>query len=327
MTDPLVGIDDVTAKRTRTVFNFCSGGRSAVFHSIGCLYATYLADKSVPSCPECTVEKCVCKRQLTECKTNLLRDDFSMFSTSGGSFVTVMFHILYTNDIPLTDDTWRYFVFEFLDWFNVRNLLQIYPMLVSATIYNVLSRNLAGNINSVDANVVYDGAIKIIKSAFDRVFTSYETNVIGEKKQWKKPVFGESSQFIYNYHRLDGNVQNAGETDDFEFLNDSSYDLYQAIYCVIRSSVVFTAHKDNFDPSPPYENSFNMDSGSFGSLWNDQFSKYDFEKLETIIVNTIRKEASIQTKDLKLKQANLSIKGHPSFQANITFAPVHVGTR
>ena len=128
-TEPIVGIDDMTAKRTRTIFNFCSGGRSAVFHSMGCLYATYLADKSVPTCEECTAEKCVCKRRLTKCKTNLLRDDFSMFSTSGGSFVTLMFHILHTNEIPLTDDTWRYFAFEFLS--NLLKLLWMFVLLMS----------------------------------------------------------------------------------------------------------------------------------------------------------------------------------------------------
>jgi len=287
-TDPIVGIDDATAQRTRTVFNFCSGGRSAVFHSIGCLYGAYLADKTVLSCPECTVDRCVCKRRLTECKTNRLRDDFSMFSTSGGSFVTLLFHILYANEIPLTDDTWRYFIFEFLNKFNVLLLLQIYPMMIATTAYNVCSRNITGNIDSVDANVVYDTAMGIIRDMMNHAFDSYETNVLdGKKRVWKKPIFGESSQFIYNYHRLDRDIQKAGETDDFDFLNDPSYDLYQATYCVLRSSIVFTAHKDNFDPAPPHTNTANMDSGAFGALWNDQFEKYDFTKLETIVVNTM----------------------------------------
>jgi len=287
-TDPIVGIDDATAQRTRTVFNFCSGGRSAIFHSIGCLYGTYLADKTVPSCPECTVDRCVCKRRLTECKTNRLRDDFSMFSTSGGAFVTLVLHILYANEIPLTDDTWRYFIVEFFNKFNVRVLLQLYTMMIVTTAYNVYLRNFTGNIDSVDANVCYDSAIEIIRDMVNEVFDSYETTVLdGKKLVWKKPVFGESSQFIYNYHRMDADIPKAGETDDFDFLNDPSYDLYQAMYCVMRSSVIFTAHKDNFDPLPPHNNSFNMDSGAFGALWNNQFSKYDFTKLETIVVNTM----------------------------------------
>jgi pimeloyl-ACP methyl ester carboxylesterase len=47
----------------------------------------------------------------------------------------------------------------------------------------------------------------------------------------------------------------------------------------------------------------------------------------TITVNTIRKEQTISNKDITFDKEKISIKAHPSFKADVAFAPAKAGTR